>query len=98
MLDTIKRYPLQLWVLISNLGVVAWLQTHGQVMLQTGEDFINAHQGTMMSWIDYIKLHPIWLLVIGVIFLILLSLVKRTLKIIFTLLNLVLLAKLVGII
>lgn len=96
MINTIKRYPFQLWVLISNLGVVAWLQVHGQQMLQTGQNFINDNQGIITNGLNTVKLHPIWLIAIGIVFLIILSLVKKTLKVVFTLLNLLLLAKLIG--
>lgn len=98
MINAIKRYPFQLWALISNLGVVAWLQLHGQQILQTGQNFINENQGMITNGLNTVKLHPIWLIAIGIVFLLIMSIVKRTLKFVFTLLNLLLLAKLVGII
>ena len=93
---TIQRYPFQAWALLSNFGVFAWLQTHTSSLVEEGESLVVTHQPLLTTIKSYFNEYPWLFLVLAIGLLILFKFLKNVGKIIFTVLNLALLVKILG--
>ncbi|AYF99836.1 hypothetical protein [Lactococcus allomyrinae] len=94
---TVKRYPFQVWAVVSNLGVFAWLQANTGRFVQEGKAMMATHQSDLERFWNFLKENPLIVLGIAVILVISFHFLENIGRTIFTLLNLLLLLKILGV-
>jgi hypothetical protein len=98
LIKIIKRYPFQVWIIISNLGIFTWLQVNATDLARQGEKILAQNHTMLESLVISIRNNPVYILLLGILVVVVLSFLKNIGRIIFTILNLVLLLKILRII
>ncbi|RZI48158.1 hypothetical protein [Lactococcus kimchii] len=94
---TVKRYPFQVWALISNLGIFAWLKANIGNLTHQGEQLLQRNQGMITSLSVFLREHPLYILGFGLVLIGVFHFLRNVGRLIFTFLNLLLILKVLGI-
>ena len=93
---TIQRYPFQIWAIVSNFGVFTWLQIRSSSLLQQGGELYFKNQGNINAIWLFLKENPWFFLGIAVFLILIFNVLKTLGRLILTVLNVVLLLKMLG--